>query len=91
MTLQDLKDSRNEIIAHIQNKYGSENLKQLMTECVGYIGFNGIRSTDVISYVDEVAELVEMVKPRTFDNSASNWLAAKNRENAFKARPSSMR
>lgn len=55
MTLQDLKDNRNETIAYLENS--EYDVKEVMNEMVKYIGFNGIRSTDVISYANEVIAL----------------------------------
>lgn len=89
MTLQDLKDNRTEIIAEIQGL--NYNVTETMAAMVKWLGFNGLRSTDVISYVKEVVKLENLSKYEPIDISASNRMAEINRQNAIANLPSSMR
>jgi len=91
MTLQDLKDNREQIIAYIIENYGAESVSEIMNAMVKWLGYKGICSTDVLEYIDEVMELAEICKPKMIYTGASEWLAAKNRENAMNNLPSSMR
>ena len=81
VTLDDLKESRNEIISHIK-KY-TNDVKEVMNEMIVYLV--DTEFADVIEFTDDV-----LLKMGYFDN-ASNWLAENNRKNALANLPSSMR
>ena len=86
MKIQDLKNNRNEIINKIRNNYPSANVNEFMNAMVRILPMAEANNTD--DYVTEVGDLIFAEKT---DNKASEWLAAKNRENAMRNAPSSMR
>lgn len=57
MTLQDLKNNRAEIIEVIEDTLGSDMIKEAMSQMVKFLGYNGIKSTDAVSYAKEVINL----------------------------------
>ena len=66
MTIQDLKENRNLIIETIESL--NLDVKQVMNEMVSMLGYNGIKSTDVISYTKEVVSLLN-IQPKAHVNT----------------------
>lgn len=64
MTLEILKNNRQEVIEEITNTLGAEMVKEVMTQMVKMIGFNGIRSTTATAFVHEVISLLGIEKPQ---------------------------
>lgn len=83
MTLQELKDNRAEIIEVIEERLGENMVKEAMAEMVKFLGFNGIRSTDAVSYAKEVINLAglepkEEVLALTFNGETFNNMGEYN-------------
>jgi hypothetical protein len=56
MTLQDLRDNRDEIIAEITFTYGKNRLPIIMKAMVDYINNPHIDSTNVFDYITELVD-----------------------------------
>lgn len=57
MTIQDLKNNRNEIIEVITEILGENMVKEAMGEMVKMLGYNGIKSTNAVDFAKEVINL----------------------------------
>ena len=60
MTIQDLKDNRNEIIAFISSEVGEENVKSVMERMVDFLSW--CRESDVISYARRTINDMNIIK-----------------------------
>ena len=88
MTLQDLKDNRNEIIATINETANASKKAEIMKAMMNLVNGDMADSDNV---VDLVAEVVEMNKEWQKDSKWINNLGEINRANAMANLPSSMR
>lgn len=62
MTIQDLKNNRTQIIEELNYRFDNNQsfVKEVMQSLVNMIGYRGIKSTDTMSYVEEVISMLDL-------------------------------
>jgi len=88
ITIEILKEKRNEIISEIKTNFSRVNVKEFMTSMIKMIPLSG--STNVIDYVEEVGDLL-FSDFRTISNQELNNIGQVNKGRAMRNLPSSMR